>query len=67
MQLRTMTGVSEVLQWPTCLFSLSGSFKPDDGPVHGVIMHPREYFDNVTKRVTNLFNVRKGESDCFCE
>ncbi|CAN0023315.1 unnamed protein product, partial [Scytosiphon promiscuus] len=26
-----------------------------DGPVYGLIMHPREYFGNVTKRVTKLF------------
>lgn len=33
------------------------SYRPDDGPVYGVIMHPREYFDNVTMRVTKMFKV----------
>lgn len=41
------------------------SFTPDDGPVYGVIMHPREYFSNVTMRVTKLFKVR-GEADTEC-
>ncbi|CBN79756.1 conserved unknown protein [Ectocarpus siliculosus] len=31
------------------------SYKPDDGPVYGVIMHPREFLGNVTMRVTLLF------------
>ncbi|CAM9152661.1 unnamed protein product, partial [Ectocarpus sp. 13 AM-2016] len=31
------------------------SYKPDDGPVYGVIMHPREFLGNVNMRVTLLF------------
>lgn len=27
--------------------------------MYGVIMHPREYFDNITMRVTNLFKVSR--------
>eukprot|EP00752_Nemacystus_decipiens_P007651 g6840.t1 len=38
------------------------TFIPDDGPVYGVIMHPREYFGNVTMRVTKLF---KHNSDNY--
>ena len=51
-------------------FACCRSFVPDDGPVYGVVMHPGEYFGNVTMRVTKLFKVRgkaeteKEESSC---
>lgn len=41
-----------------CVSFRHGRYKPDDGPVHGLIMHPRESFGNVTKRVTRLFEVK---------
>ena len=47
-------------------FACCRSFVPDDGPVYGVVMHPGEYFGNVTTRVTKLFKVRgKAETERF--
>lgn len=44
-----------------CVY-LRFSYKPEDSPVHGIVVHPQESFDNVSLKITQALNVSSAWS-----